>query len=361
FAQERLWFLDQLGGVEAVYHIPGGVRLRGQLEREALRRALAGVVARHEAVRTTFVTVEGVPRQEIAPAETSRVPLVEHDLRTHPEPEAELERLVAREAQAPFDLARGPLLRGRLIRLANQEHVLLLTMHHIVADGWSMGVLVNELSALYGAFVREQADPLPPLPVQYVDYAAWQRRWLAGEVLQQQAAYWQQTLRGAPEQLVLPTDHGRPAEQDYAGAQVPVVLEAELVAGLKTLSRRQGTTLFQTLLGGWAVVLSRLAGQPEVVIGTPTANRGHTAIEGLIGFFINTLALRIDLTDRPTTEQLLARVQARALEAQQHQDLPFEQIVEMLQPTRSLAHHPLFQVMFAWQNVPRGRLALPGL
>src|SRR6185295_10626156 len=198
FAQERLWFLDQLGGVEAVYHIPWGVRLRGQLEREALRRALAGVVARHEAVRTTFVTVEGVPRQEIAPAETSRVPLVEHDLRTHPEPEAELERLVAREAQAPFDLARGPLLRGRLIRLANQEHVLLLTMHHIVADGWSMGVLVNELSALYGAFVREQADPLPPLPVQYVDYAAWQRRWLAGEVLQQQAAYWQQTLRGAP-------------------------------------------------------------------------------------------------------------------------------------------------------------------
>ncbi|MGN6092485.1 MAG: non-ribosomal peptide synthetase, partial [Luteibacter jiangsuensis] len=364
FAQERLWFLEQLGGLGAAYHLPWGIRLWGPVDAGALRRALDGLVARHEALRTTVVAVAGVPTQRVVPAGESRFALVEQDIRGWGAPEAveaELQRLATAEARAPFDLATGPLVRGRLIRLAEAEHVLLVTLHHIVSDGWSMGVLLNEVSALYGAFVRGEADPLPPLAVQYADYAVWQRRWVAGEVQQQQAAYWQETLRGAPEQLALPTDHPRPATQDHAGAQVPVVLEAELTAGLQALSRRQGTTLFQTLLAGWAVVLSRLAGQEDVVIGTPTANRGRTEIEGLIGFFVNTLALRIDLTEHPTGEQVLARVKARALEAQQQQDLPFEQVVELVQPSRSLAHHPLFQVLFAWQNAPRGQLALPGL
>ncbi|HYW05561.1 MAG TPA: amino acid adenylation domain-containing protein, partial [Longimicrobium sp.] len=234
-------------------------------------------------------------------------------------------------------------------------------MHHIVSDGWSMGVLTRELTALYGAFLAGEADPLPPLPVQYADYAAWQRARVDGEVLRQQAEYWTRTLAGAPELLELPADHARPARQDHAGAFAPLELDEALSAGLRALGQRHGTTLFMTLLAGWAVVLARLSGQTDVVIGTPTANRGRGEIEGLIGFFVNTLALRVGMADEPTVAELLGRVRERALGAQQHQDIPFEQVVDLVQPARSMAHSPLFQVMFAWQNAPVGRLELPGL
>ena len=361
FSQQRLWFLEQLGGMGSAYHIPWGLRLTGTLEVAALRRALDRIVARHEALRTTFGVVDGVPQQVIAPVEGSAFALQEHDLRGEADPEAVLEELAAAEAQGLFDLVKGPLIRGRLIRLTDEEHALLVTMHHIVSDGWSMGVFHNELSTLYRAYAIGGEDPLPPLPVQYADYAVWQRQWVEGAVLETQAEYWQQTLRGVPEQLELPADHTRPAAQDYAGDVIPVVLDAELTAGLKALSQRQGTTLFMTLLAGWAVVLGRLSGQVDLVIGAPTANRGRTEIEGLIGFFVNMLALRIDLSGQPTVAELLQRVKGRALEAQQHQDIPFEQVVELVEPVRSLAHHAVFQVAFAWQNTPPGCLDLPGV
>ncbi|HEX2092176.1 MAG TPA: amino acid adenylation domain-containing protein, partial [Longimicrobiaceae bacterium] len=361
FAQRRLWFLEQMGGLGSTYHIPNRLRLEGELDREALRRALDRIVARHEALRTTFVVVDGEPEQCVTAVEDGGFVLLDHDLSMHAEAEAELGRLMAEESSTAFDLERGPLIRGRLIRLGSRDHVLLVTMHHIVSDGWSAGVFVQELSTLYAAFRRGEADPLPALAIQYADYAVWQRRWVEGEVLRQQAEYWKRTLSGAPELLELPTDRPRPAEMDHAGALLSVALDEDLTAGLKALSQRQGTTLFMTLLAGWAVVLSRLSGQEDLVVGTPTANRGRREIEGLIGFFVNTLALRLELSGGPSVGELLERVRERALSAQQNQDIPFEQVVEVVQPVRSLAHSPLFQVMFAWQNAPRSRLKLPGL
>ncbi|HEX2188359.1 MAG TPA: amino acid adenylation domain-containing protein, partial [Longimicrobiaceae bacterium] len=361
FAQQRLWFLEQLGNLGSTYHIPMRLRLRGDLDRGALVRALVRVIARHEALRTTFPVVDGEPVQHIAPVEESGFRLVEHDLRASADAEDELRRLVRDEASAPFDLAQGPLFRGRLVRVAADDHVLLLTMHHIVSDGWSMGVLFREMGALYAAFARGEEDPLPPLPVQYADYAVWHRRWVEGPVLEAQAEYWTQTLAGAPELLELPTDRPRPAKQDFAGASLRVELDEALTAALKTLGRRHRTTLFMTLLAGWANVLARLSGQDDVVIGTPSANRGHEEVEELIGFFVNTLPLRVDLSDGPRVAELLQRVKTRALEAQQNQEIPLEQMVERVRPARSLAYTPLFQVMFAWQNAPGGALELPGL
>ncbi|HEX2077205.1 MAG TPA: amino acid adenylation domain-containing protein, partial [Longimicrobium sp.] len=364
FTQQRLWFLEQLGSPGSVYHLHKSLRLRGALDVDALVRALDGVVARHEALRTTFAQVDGVPGQRIAPAAASRFHLVEHDLGGRADAEAELGRLIAGEAHAPFDLERGPLVRGRLIRLAADDHVLLLAMHHLVSDGWSMGVLFDDLSALYAAHREGREAHLPELPVQYADYAVWQRRWVEGDVLREQADYWTQTLAGAPELLELPTDRPRPAQVDHAGALLGVELDEALTAGLKELARRHGTTLYMTLVAGWAVVLSRLSGQDDVVIGTPTAGRGRREIEGLIGCFVNTLALRLELSGAPTVAELLGRVKERALAAQHHQDIPFEQVVELVDPVRSLSHHPLFQVVIAWQNLARGdgnTLWLPGL
>ena len=335
FAQQRLWFLAQFEGMSAAYHIPGGLRLKGALDRRVLIRALDRIVARHEALRTTFVVIDGDAAQRIAAADIGFA-LAEHDLCGVADGEAELRRLAAEEAAAPFDLEQGPLIRGRLVRLAEDEHALLVTMHHIVSDGWSMGVLTRELSALYAAFVQGRQDPLAPLAVQYADYAVWQRRWLAGEVLQRQAGYWKAALAGAPSLLTLPTDHVRPAQQDYAGAAVGVRLEPKLTRALKELSLRHGLTLHMTLLAGFAALLARLSGQDEVVIGSPAANRSRTEIEGLIGFFVNTLALRIDLSGSPSFAELLVRARAVSLAAQEYQDLPFEQVVEIVQPPRSL-------------------------
>jgi aryl carrier-like protein len=361
FAQQRLWFLAQLDQrAGAAYAIPGGVRLKGSLDVAALQAAMNRIVARHEALRTFFDSVDGAPVQLVAPPEVG-LALERADLSDHIEAETELERLAAEEAAAPFDLARGPLIRGRLIRLADDDHVLLVTMHHIVSDGWSMGVLVNEFSALYAAYSQGEPDPLAALPIQYADYAVWQRRWITGEVLQRQLDFWRKHLSDAPALLELPTDRPRPAVQDYAGESFGFELDAELTANLKALSQRHGTTLFMTLLASWAALLARLSGQLDVVIGTPVANRHRAEIEPLIGCFVNTQALRVHLSGSPSVAELLAQVRTTALAAQAHQDIPFEQVVEALSPIRSMAHSPIFQVMFAWQNAPEGSLDLPGL
>ena len=361
FAQQRLWFLAQLDGrPTASYSMPGGLRLVGALDSAALHAALDRLVARHEALRTCFVSVDGAPVQRIAPPEVGFA-LDQVDLSEDPRAESEVQRLAAEEAAAPFDLERGPLIRGRLVRLAAHEHVLLLTMHHIVSDGWSIAVLLQELCALYAAFVQGHADPLPPLAIQYADYAVWQRRWIAGEALERQLDFWRTHLSGAPARLELPTDRPRPAMQDHAGASLAFELDAELTTALHALSRRHGTTLFMTLLASWAALLSRLSGQAEVVIGTPVAHRTRAEVEPLIGLFVNTQALRIDLSGSPSVTALLAQVRTIALAAQDHQDVPFEQVVEALKPVRSMAHSPVFQAMFAWQNTPESRLDMPGL
>ncbi|HEY7769566.1 condensation domain-containing protein, partial [Longimicrobium sp.] len=364
FTQQRLWFLEQLGSAGSVYHLHKSLRLRGALDVDALAQALDGVVARHEALRTTFAQVDGAPVQRIAPAAASGFHLVEHDLAARADAEAELDRLIAGEARAPFDLERGPLVRGRLVRLAEDDHVLVLAMHHLVTDGWSFGVLFDELSALYAAHRDGREARLPALPVQYADYAVWQRRWVDADVLREQADYWTRTLAGAPELLELPTDRPRPAQVDHGGAVLGVELDAALTAGIKALARRHGTTPYMTLVAAWAVVLSRLSGQDDVVIGTPTAGRGRRETEGLIGCFVNTLALRLELSGAPTVAELLGRVKERALAGQHHQDIPFEQVVELVDPVRSVSHHPLFQVVIAWQNMARGEgntLLLPGV
>ncbi|MCA6113253.1 condensation domain-containing protein, partial [Bradyrhizobium cenepequi] len=360
FAQQRLWFLAQLDQGSTNYHMPLAWRLRGVLDRSAWQRSLDRVVARHEALRSIFVASEGEPWVEVLPKDAG-LPVVQHDLRGRGDADAALAELCQEEARAPFDLARGPLIRGRLIRTSDEEHVFLLTQHHIVSDGWSLGILVRELSQLYRAFLAGEDDPLPPLAIQYPDYAAWQRQWLVGARLQGQAQYWRQNLAGAPARLELPTDRPRPAEQSFAGASMPVVIDADLTRELRRLSRQHGTTLFMTVLAAWAAVLSRLSGQDDIVIGVPSANRGRGEIEGLIGFFVNTLAVRLDLSGAPSVAELLERTRRTALGAQDHQDLPFEQVVEIVQPPRSLDHTPLFQVMLAWQTNAAQCFDLPGL
>ncbi len=358
FAQQRLWFLAQLGDEHSAYHIPAALRLRGALDPVALARALDRIVARHEALRTTFVLgPDEAAQQRIAPADVGFA-LRQQDLAGQPDAERLLQAVTLEEATAPFDLAHGPLARGRLVRMGEGDHALLLTLHHIIADGWSAGVLTRELGLLYHAFRQGAPDPLPALAVQYADYAHWQRGWLTAEVVQQQGQYWQQTLAGAPSVLALPTDRPRPPQQDYRGQRLALVIDAPLTHSLKALSQRHGTTLFMTVLAAWAAVLGRLAGQEDVVIGTPAANRRHAQVEDLIGFFVNTLAVRIDLAATPQVAALLQQVKQQVLAAQAHQDLPFEQVVEVLRPERSLAHTPVFQAMLAWQGAGHGPLAL---
>ncbi|MHC2332177.1 non-ribosomal peptide synthetase [Bradyrhizobium sp. USDA 4454] len=359
FAQQRLWFLAQLNEGSTNYHIPLALRLRGVLDRRAWQRSLDRLFARHEALRSVFVARQGKPRVEVLPPDAG-LPIVDHDLRHRADAEAALLDLCQEEARTPFDLARGPLIRGHLVRMSDDEHAFLLTQHHIVSDGWSMGVLLRELSQLYRAFAAGHDDPLPALAIQYPDYAAWQRQWLSGERLQKQAQYWRRALAGTT-RLVLPTDRARPAQQSFAAATVPIVIDADLTRALKRLSRQHGTTLFMTVLAAWAAVLSRLSGQDDLVIGVPSANRGHREIEGLIGFFVNTLALRLDLSGEPSVSELLERTRRTVLAAQEHQDLPFEQVVEIVQPPRALDHTPLLQVMLAWENHAVGSLDLPGL
>ncbi|WP_045761457.1 amino acid adenylation domain-containing protein, partial [Xanthomonas albilineans] len=361
FAQQRLWFLDRFDPEsQLAYLMPGGVRLSGALDSLVLRRALDRIVHRHEALRTRFAMEHDVPVQRIADAQ-SRFPLHCIDLRTLPDPEAAAHDHAAEEAGTRFDLEHDTLVRGRLLRLAEQEHLLLITMHHIVSDGWSIGVLMRELGALYTAFLEGRADPLPPLRVQYADYSSWQRQRISGQMHERQRDFWRNHLQGAPALLELPTDHARPPHQDYAGDSVAFALDHAQSTALKQLGQRHGTTLYMTLLAAWAVLLSRLSGQNQVVIGTPVANRTHEELEPLIGFFVNTQALRLDLSGNPSVAQLLTQVRATTLAAQSHQDLPFDQLIEILNPERNLAAHPLFQVMLNWENLPESELQLSGL
>ncbi|MCP2012795.1 non-ribosomal peptide synthetase, partial [Duganella violaceipulchra] len=362
-AQQRLWFLAQLDPASsAAYHLPAALRLSGALDLPALRATLDRLVARHESLRTTFVQHDGAPVQAIAAADQGCA-LRLHDLRALPghEQQAAVARIGVDEAAQPFDLAAGPLVRGRLLQLADGEHVLLLTQHHIISDGWSIGVMVREVSALYAAFSQGLPDPLPALAIQYADYAVWQRQWLSGAALQGQTDWWRNHLDGAPALLTLPTDRPRPALQNHAGGCLALTIPAPLAAGLRALAARHGATLFMTLLAGWAALLSRLSGQDDVVVGTPVANRQRRELEQLIGFFVNTLALRVRLDNNPSVADLLAAVKADLLAAYEHQDLPFEQVVEALKPPRSRGHSPLFQVMLALNNTAGAKLALPGL
>ncbi|WP_409976300.1 amino acid adenylation domain-containing protein, partial [Xanthomonas graminis] len=361
FAQQRLWFMAQFDAkADLAYLISHNLRLRGRLDRQALRQALDRMVARHETLRTRIVVHQSEPVQQIDPVGVG-FPFSEHDLSADPDPVAQARRYTELETQTPFDLTQDALARGQLLQLGEDDHVLLVTLHHLVCDGWSIGLLEHELSTLYAAFVAGEPDPLPPLQVHYADVAVWQRRWLAGELLQQQRTFWLEHLRDAPAVLELPTDRVRPALQDYKGDAVELVVPASLTAALNVLSQRHGTTLYMTVLAAWGVLLSRLSGQQQVVIGTPIANRTRSELEPLIGLFVNTQALHIDLRGNPSVTELLAQVRATALAAQQHQELTFEQVIEALNPKRNLAHHPVFQVTFAWQNTPTATIALPGL
>ncbi|HEX2079665.1 MAG TPA: amino acid adenylation domain-containing protein, partial [Longimicrobium sp.] len=361
FAQERLWFIDRLEPGSAVYNIPVAWRLGGALDEAALERALGEIVRRHEALRTVFAEADGSPVQVVAPFGGFALPVEDLSALSEADREAALRRRAGEEARRAFDLSAGPLFRAALLRLGAEDHVLLLSMHHIVSDGWSMGVLFRELSALYAAYREGGESPLPELGVQYADYAVWQREQLAGEVLDRQLAYWRERLAGAPGLLELPTDHPRPPVQTYRGATVPVELSVELLERLQALGRREGATLYMVLLGAFQVLLSKYSGSEDIVVGSPIAGRTRGEVEELIGFFVNTLVLRTDLGGDPSFREVLGRAREATLGAYEHQELPFERLVAELQPERSLSHSPLFQVMFTLQNAGGGGGALPGL
>ncbi|HST62152.1 MAG TPA: amino acid adenylation domain-containing protein, partial [Longimicrobium sp.] len=361
FAQERLWFIDRLEPGSSTYNIPVAWRLEGALDRAALERALGEIVRRHEALRTVFREVDGSPVQVVAPFAGFALPVEDLSALGEADREDAVKRRAGEEARRPFDLAAGPLFRAALLRLGEEAHVLLLTMHHVVSDGWSMGVLFRELSSLYAAYREGRASPLPALAVQYADYAVWQREQLAGEALDRQLAYWKERLSGAPELLELPTDHPRPPVQSYRGAGVPVALSPELLERLQGLGRSEGATLYMTLLSAFGVLLSRYGGGDDIVLGSPIAGRTRGEVEELIGFFVNTLVLRTDLSGDPSFRETLRRVREATLGAYAHQEVPFEKLVAELQPERSLSHSPLFQVMFSLQNAESGGGALAGL
>ena len=352
FAQQRLWFLDQLEPNSSSYNVPYVVRMRGHLQVEVLERSLNEIVRRHETLRTAFRMVDSEPVQLITPE--LRLPLPVVDLTDLPESARanEARRLTAEEIDRPFDLAVAPLLRATLLRLAEDDHVLVLNTHHVISDRWSLGVLSQELTALYEAFAADRPSRLPELPIQYADYAFWQRDFLAGETLDKQLAYWKKHLAGAPASVDLPTDRPRPPMQSYRGAQRSIHLAKDLLDRLRELGRSHGATLFMTLLAAFDVLLSRYSGQQDVVIGTPIAGRNRAEVEKLIGFFVNTLVMRADLSDDPSFGELLDRVRETAMGAYAHQDLPFEKLVEELRPERDLSRNPLFQVMLILQNLP---------
>ncbi|MFN8596434.1 MAG: amino acid adenylation domain-containing protein [Anaerolineae bacterium] len=359
YAQQRLWLIDQLEPGSAVYNIPLALRLTGRLDLDVLERALNEVVHRHEILRTTFDTANQAPVQIVAPVQ--HVPLFMIDLQSLPaiDREAEALRLAHVEAQRPFDLTSGPLLRAQVLRLTAADHIVLITLHHIATDGWSMGVLLNEVVTLYTAFTANQPSPLPDLSIQYADYATWQRDWLKGEVLDQQLTYWKEQLANCPPRLELPADRPRPATQTTHGAQVLFAVPPSVRDKLLQLSQQNDSTLFMTLLAAFQVLLYRYTGQDDLCVGTPVANRQRTETEPLIGFFVNTLVIRGDLSGQPSFRDLLQRVRAVTLAAYDHQDLPFDLLLDELQPERDPSYSPLFQVMFALQNAPRREVPLP--
>ena len=361
FAQQRLWFLDRLEPGKSVYNIFEARHLTASLDVDALRQALAEIVRRHESLRTTFKQRDGVPLQVIAQSGTADLPLIDLTGLDEASRLPRARHLVRREAERPFDLAQGPLMRTTLLRLGSRDHLLLLTLHHIISDGWSMGVLFREMGVLYEAFSAGEASPLGELPVQYADYAVWQREYVRGEVLERQLGYWKQRLAGAPAVLDLPTDRPRPALQSYRGGKQSVLIGEQLVNELRELSRREGVTMYMTLLAAFYALLYRYTGQTDIVVGTDVANRNHMQTEGLIGLFVNLLPIRTNLSGDSTFRNLLSTVREVMLEAYEHQDLPFEKIVEELKLERDLSRNPLVQVLFVLQNTPGPTPYLPGL
>jgi amino acid adenylation domain-containing protein/non-ribosomal peptide synthase protein (TIGR01720 family) len=361
FAQQRLWFLDQLEPGSAFYNVPLALRLTGELNVSALESSLNEVIRRHEILRTNFVAVAGRPSQVIAPERTLKLTLEELSQPAEASAWAAARRRIKEEAERPFDLAQGPLMRCGLLRLGRREHLLLLTMHHIITDGWSLDILFRELAAHYTAFSRQATTRLAEPPVQYADFAAWQRERFGGEVLEAQLAYWKERLTSAPLSLPLPTDRPRPPVQSYRGATRSLALGESLTTRLRAFSRAEGVTLFMLLLAAFQALLHRYTGQDDFIVGTPIANRHRSELEGMIGLFANTLALRADLSGGPAFRALLQRVRETTLGALAHQDLPFERLVEELHPARDLSRTPLFQVMFAMQHAPLQGVEFPGL
>ena len=360
FAQQRLWFIDQLEPGGSSYNALRALRLKGRLDHDALRRALAEIVARHESLRTTFQNREGQPVQVVS--EAGAFELSVRDLSgLGSEREREGLRLVEEEVKRPFDLPRGPLFRASLFRLGLEEHIFVVVIHHIVCDGWSMGVFFRELEALYGAFSRGESSPLPAVRLQYADYAVWERDWFQGEVLEKQLAYWTEQLRGAPPILDLRGDRPRPEARSFRGARQRFALPKGAAERIAALSRSEGVTVYMTLLAAFAALLWRQTGQEEIVVGSPIFGRDRVETEGLIGFFINTIVLRIDMRGNPSFRELLLRVRETALGAYAHQDVPLERLVDALKLERSLSHNPLFQVWFVLQNAGGPPPKLEGL
>jgi alpha-ketoglutarate-dependent taurine dioxygenase len=361
FAQERLWFIDQFEPGSAAYNLTAGIRLTGKLQTAVLAQTFNEIERRHESLRTTFATRDGRPVQVVSAPQELRLPILSLSELPAAERDAEAQRLSLEEFRRPFDLANGPLLRFMLIKLSEHEHILLFAMHHIVSDGWSMGVLVREVTTLYKAFAASRPSPLPELPIQYADFALWQRQWLSGAKLESQLSYWANRLAGAPPVLELPTDFPRPATQSLRGATLNFLLPATLTDELEALGRRHEATLFMVLLAAFQILLQRYTGKDDLVVGTDIANRNRAETEGLIGFFINMLVLRADLSGNPTFVKLLGRVRELAWDAYAHQDLPLEKLVGELRPERRTSHSPLFQVVFVLQNTPMPSLEMPGL
>ena len=361
FAQQRLWFLEQLRPGSNVYSIPMALRLRGELDGEALQRSITELIRRHEVLRTSFAVRDGELVQVIAAAAAGSLQITDLGQLPLAERETEARRLTAIEAERAFDLEQGPLMRVSLMRLGEAEHVLVLVLHHIITDGWSTGILLRELRLLYQAYSAGQESPLGELAIQYADFAHWQREWLSGAVLEKQLGYWREQLAGAPPVLELPTDHARPAVQSHRGSRQSRMLPVALAESLKQLSQQEGVTLFMTLLAGFQTLLYRYSNQEEFCLGTSIANRNRAEIEPLIGFFVNMLVLRADMGGNPSFRELLKRVREVCLGAYAHQDVPFEKLVEELEPERALSHTPLFQVVMVMQNTPRETWELAGL
>ncbi len=361
FAQERLWFIHQWNPKNPANNISLTIRIHGPLDLVVLLKSCAEIVQRHEPLRTTFATIEGNTAQIVAPTPPLVFTLVDLEQLAASEKETLVPQLVREEGRQPFDLTTGPVYRAVMLRLDEQEYVLVLTTHHIVTDGWSLQVLVRELGAAYGAFTTGTPLHLPDLPIQYVDYAVWQRQNLQGKELERQSAYWKQQLDPIPTVLELPTDRPRPPVQTYCGASYSFTLARPLTEAIKTLSRQEGTTLFMTLLAAFKALLYRYCGQKDIVVGSPIANRNRPEIGDLVGFFVNMLVLRANLAGDPSFKELLKQVQELSLAAFMHCDMPFEKLVEELHPERDMSRNPLFQVVFAFQDTLGGRWELPGL
>jgi hypothetical protein len=364
FAQQRLWFLHQLQPDSAVYNLPMAVQVEGFLEVAALSQSLNELLRRHEALRTRFVITDGQPAQVIAapmPLNLEQLNLEHIDLQASANPEAAVRQAAVTAAQTPFDLSRDLPLRVTLLRLSETKSVVLFTLHHIIADGWSQEILIQELAIFYRAALMGQPAALPPLPLQYADYAIWQQNWLQGEALETQLDYWRKQLNVSQSVLQLPTDYPRARVQTYRGAVEQFSLSKALSQRLSALAQQQSATLFMTLLAAFKVLLYRYTGQSDLVVGTPIANRHRAEVEGLIGLFVNTLVLRSRLSPQASFKALLDQVKTTTWAAYDHQDLPFEKLVEAIQPERDLSYSPLFQVKFRLENAPPAPLSLPGL